>query len=155
MTSSANYWDIIKCLHDDISGPFVSLLILAPELHGTVPLISGFDPVSGGYCLPNYPVSGIRSFSLSEHPCQGSNQLSPPLAIQHTTPTQPRTIGFRRTQQIVLTPQNQVKTVQTYIIFHFNIIISNNTILSFGHRSGKNLGFLVVHYGSQLEFPVA
>ena len=30
--------NIIKCLHDDISGPCVSLLILAPEQAGTVPL---------------------------------------------------------------------------------------------------------------------
>ena len=34
-----NIENIIKCLHDDISGPCVNLLILAPELGGTVPLI--------------------------------------------------------------------------------------------------------------------
>ena len=34
-----NYDSHLKCLHDDTSGPCVSLLILAPELGGTVPLI--------------------------------------------------------------------------------------------------------------------
>ena len=28
----------MKCLHDDISGPCVSLLILVPKLRGSVPL---------------------------------------------------------------------------------------------------------------------
>ena len=30
--------NIIKCLPDDISGPYLSLMILAPELGGAVPL---------------------------------------------------------------------------------------------------------------------
>ena len=39
--SAKQLWQLrrhLKCLHDDISGPCVSLLILVPKLRGTVPL---------------------------------------------------------------------------------------------------------------------
>ena len=38
MTSSASCWKHHKCLHDDVIDPCVSLLIIAPERAGSVPL---------------------------------------------------------------------------------------------------------------------
>ena len=40
--------NVKECLHDDISGPCVSLVILAPELRGAVP----FKGIPGRKCPP-------------------------------------------------------------------------------------------------------
>ena len=59
-------WRHPKCLHEDISGPFVSLLILALELGGTVPLIgqSGITLLKF-YTLHNLSVRDWASRALT------------------------------------------------------------------------------------------
>ena len=59
--------NIIKCLHDDISGPCVILLILVPERAWTVPL-NNFSPFSCNISVLLTKDSNLYPYSTFEKP---------------------------------------------------------------------------------------